>query len=171
MAGYKGWSMSNNAVSAYECGEKPLSKWTKTAVIEAIENAEVDLNCNIEKLRKMPAAVLKDVCLCYSSWHHTSSHFNQTDFYSLDLERIGELTDDQIDKMIAGYKAEDEPTEERWTCTFLEWSGSRKHPTATEVTEDGVVKGKWFYRKDGSKKKTTANGFRFVKRLDDEKSE
>ena len=94
MAGYKGWSMSNNAVSAYECGEKPLSKWTKTAVIEAIENAEVDLNCSIEKLRKMPAAVLKDVCLCYSSWHHTSSHFNQTDFYSLDLERIGELTDD-----------------------------------------------------------------------------
>lgn len=28
MAGYKGWAMSNNAVAAYENGEKPLSKWT-----------------------------------------------------------------------------------------------------------------------------------------------
>ena len=26
MAGYSGWSMSNNAVTAYEDGEKPLSK-------------------------------------------------------------------------------------------------------------------------------------------------
>lgn len=29
MAGYSGYSMSNNAVDAYESGEKPRSKWTK----------------------------------------------------------------------------------------------------------------------------------------------
>lgn len=29
MAGYNGYSMSNNAVAAYENGEKPLSKWKK----------------------------------------------------------------------------------------------------------------------------------------------
>lgn len=29
MAGYSGYSMSNNAVDAYENGEKPYSKWTK----------------------------------------------------------------------------------------------------------------------------------------------
>jgi len=29
MSGYDGYSMSNNAVDAYENGEKPISKWTK----------------------------------------------------------------------------------------------------------------------------------------------
>ena len=38
MAGYYGYSMSNNAVSAYEEGEMPLSKWTKQGVIEYIAN-------------------------------------------------------------------------------------------------------------------------------------
>ena len=28
MAGYRGFSMSNNAVDAYNSGEKPFSKWT-----------------------------------------------------------------------------------------------------------------------------------------------
>lgn len=32
MAGYNGFSMSNNAVAAYEDGEKPLSKWTKADI-------------------------------------------------------------------------------------------------------------------------------------------
>lgn len=33
MAGYSGWSMSNNAVTAYEDGEKPLSRWTKVDIL------------------------------------------------------------------------------------------------------------------------------------------
>lgn len=33
MAGYNGFSMSNNAVAAYEDGEKPLSKWTKANIL------------------------------------------------------------------------------------------------------------------------------------------
>lgn len=80
MAGYNGWSMSNNAVEAYANGEKPLSKWSKADILEAIEEQEVELNCTMEKLRKIPAKVLKLVCLRYSSWHHTSNHFNKTDF-------------------------------------------------------------------------------------------
>lgn len=46
---------------------------------------------------------------------------------------------------------------------FLEWSGTRKHPVAKEIVEEGIVKGDWFYRKNGTKKKTTANGFEFIK--------
>lgn len=34
MAGYYGYSMSNNAVEAYKSGEKPFSKWTKTEIIK-----------------------------------------------------------------------------------------------------------------------------------------
>ena len=55
--------------------------------------------------------------------------------------------------------------EEKWKCAFLEWSGTRAHPKATEIIEEGVVKGDWFYRKNGSKKKTTANGFSFIEKL------
>lgn len=134
MAGYKGWAMSNNAVAAYENGEKPLSKWTKAAILDAIRKQEIELKCSKEKLRKLPVEVLKETCLIYSSWHHTSSHYNKTDFYSL--------------------------------CAFLEWSGSKRHQKATELIEVGIVKGDWFYREDGSKKKTTANGFKFLERVE-----
>lgn len=143
MAGYNGWSMSNNAVEAYSNGEKPLSKWTKADIFDTIEEQKIKLKCSIDKLRKLPVKILKDICLTYSSWHHTSNHYNKTDFYSLDADRI----------------------EKKWECAFLEWSGSRKHPVATEVIEEGTIKGDWFYRKDGSKKKTTANGFRFIKQI------
>lgn len=169
MAGYNGFSMSNNAVVAYEDGEKPLSKWTKTDIFDAINEQEVELKCSIEKLKKLPVKVLKEVCLTYSSWHHTSNHYNKTDFYSLDVDRIENLTDDKIEELLLDYKTgkkvESKPSEEKWECAFLEWSGSRKHPVATEVIEEGIIKGNWFYRKDGSKKKTTANGFRFIKQI------
>lgn len=157
MAGYSGYSMSNNAVMAYEDGEKPLSKWTKAEIMEGIE-----------KLQKMPIKLLKEVALSYSSWHHTSNRFNKTDFYSIDEDKLEELTDDKIEKMVFDYKSEKVPgpVEERWRCAFLEWSGTRKHPKATEIVEEGVVKGDWFYRNDGTKKKTTANGFKFIERLE-----
>ena len=169
MAGYNGYSMSNNAVTAYEDGEKPLSKWTKADILSAIEEQEIELKCSIEKLEKLPVKVLKRVGLTYSSWHHTSNHYNRTDFYFLDVDRIQDLTDEKIDKLILNYKenkkAETKPLEEKWECAFLEWSGTRNHPKAKEVIEEGIVKGDWFYRKDGSKKKTTSKGFRFLKQI------
>ena len=94
MAGYSGWSMSNNAVDAYSNGEKPLSKWTKADIFDTIEEQEIELKCSMEKFKKLPVKVLKEVCLRYSSWHHTSNHYNQTDFYSLDISRIENLTDE-----------------------------------------------------------------------------
>ena len=81
--------------------------------------------------------------------------------------KISELTDEKINRIIENCKEDksEEPTEERWQCAFLEWSGTRKHPKVTEIIEEGVVKGDWFYRADGSKKKTTSNGFRFIKKI------
>ena len=171
MAGYNGFSMSNNAVAAYESGEKPFSKWTKTEIVNAINRAiaeeELELNCSISKIKKIPVKELKRICLRQTSWHHTSNHYNKTNFYSIDLVSIEELTDEKIDKAIAACKSEKkiEPTEEKWKCAFLEWSGTRKHPTATEIIEIGIIKGDWFYRSNGSKKKTSANGFRFIQKI------
>ena len=160
--------MSNNAVEAYENGERPLSRWRKSDILEAISVSEIELKCSISKLQKLPVKVLKEVCLTRSSWHHTSNYYNQTDFYALDEEYIGNLTDEKIEKLLKECKSEEksrEPAEERWKCAFLEWSGSRKHPKATELVEEGIIRGQWFYRQDGSKKKTSANGFRFIERV------
>lgn len=123
MSGYYGYSMSNNAVEAYENGERPLSKWRKSDILEAISVSEIELKCSISKLQKLPVKVLKEVCLTYSSWHHTSNHYNQTNFYTLDEKYIESLTDEKIDKLLAECKSEErekEPVEERWKCAFLE---------------------------------------------------
>lgn len=168
MSGYNGWSMSNNAGQAYEDGEKPLSKWTKAEILDTIKKQEIELRCSVENLRRIPVKVLKEVCLKYSSWHHTSNHYNRTNFYSLDVDAIENLTDEKIEELIADYnvgKKKDKPLEEQWKCAFLEWSGSRKHPKSTEVIEVGTVKGEYFYRADGSRKKTTANGFRYIEKI------
>lgn len=171
MSGYYGYSMSNNAVMAYEDGEKPLSKWTKTAIITTIQTAindgEVTAKCDIEKLKKLPVKVLKDELLIRTSWHHTSCHYNRTDFYFVDLDRLEEMTDEDIEQMLQNKSAKPaEPTEEKWKCAFLEWSGTRKHPKATEHIEVGIVKGEWFIRANGSKKKTSANGFKFIEKVE-----
>ena len=50
MSGYYGYSMSNNAVEAYENGERPLSKWRKSDILEAISVSEIELKCSISKL-------------------------------------------------------------------------------------------------------------------------
>lgn len=168
MAGYNGWSMSNNAINAYKNGEKPLSKWKKSDIFEAIEESEIELKCSIEKLKKLPVKTLKNICLIKSSWHHTSSHYNKTDFYTIDEYNLENLTNEKLDELIAKNKADkkqDKTTEEKWKCAFLEWSGTRKHPKATEIIEEGIVKGDWFYRKNGTKKKTTANGFKFIEKI------
>lgn len=99
----------------------------------------------------------------------TSSHYNETKFYMLNAEYLETLTDAMVDEIAAEYNKthakEKQSVEETWECAFLEWSGTRKHPKATEVVEQGIVRGQWFYRKDGTKKKTSANGFRFIKRV------
>lgn len=154
--------MSNNAITAYESGEKPLSKWTKAVILEAVENEEVELKISMETLKKIPVNTLKEKCLAKSSWHHTSSHYNKTDFYDIWWNGVENLTDKDADNVTVKEKE----TEERWLCKFLEWSGTRKHPKATEYEEEGIIKGNWFYRSNGTKKSINANGFEKIRRID-----
>lgn len=104
MAGYNGFSMSNNAVAAYADGEMPLSKWTKAAILEAIfENCEIaEEKANL--LRKMIAKELKGAFLHLSSWHHTSKFYNCTNFYSLDFEAVEKMTAEEIKNIISNRK-------------------------------------------------------------------
>ena len=93
MAGYNGWSMSNNAVQAYEDGEKPLSKWTKkTLVYELADALDAEPEEVAEVLKPYTVKEVKNKCLTYSSWHHTSSRYNRTAFYELDdFEDLADL--------------------------------------------------------------------------------
>ena len=160
MAGYYGYSMSNNAMSAYESGEKPLSKWTK---IEMIEAAEPYLTCDIKLFKKLTVKEMRDVALTYEGWHHTSSWYNQTEFYSIDEYGLSILTNEEIKGIIERRIPKEKPQKQKCLCEFLEWSGTRRHPKATVVTEEGIIRGNWFYRADGSKKSINARGFKIIR--------
>lgn len=71
--------MSNNAVAAYEEGKKPLSKWSKSKILDSLCVSEEEK----EKLKKYCLDTLRQYFLRYSEWHHTSSHYNCTDFYEV----------------------------------------------------------------------------------------
>ena len=91
MSGYSGFSMSNNAVSAYRDGKKPLSKWTKKAILEALEEECEHGNVPKEALdlaKGMTVKELKEKVLECTEWHHTSKFYNRTDFYSVDEENV-----------------------------------------------------------------------------------
>lgn len=175
-SGYSGYSMSNNAVEAYKNGEKPMSVWKKRDIIGAIKkmvkDGEISLQCSIGRLEKTPKEVLKEVCLCWTSCHHTSKNFNLTDFYSLDMDAIEELTDEKLHEMVCEYRQSQEELkqerkhEEKWKCTFLIWSGTRRHPKAEAFTEVGIIRGNWFIRSNGSKKSIYANGVEKIQRMD-----
>lgn len=90
--GYDGYSMSNNARAAYENGEKPLSNWTKTDIIDAIQDINPDIDCS-----RLNAATLKKEFLTQTSWHHTSKFYNRTNFYSIDTEYVEGLTQSEVD--------------------------------------------------------------------------
>lgn len=67
--GYIGYSMSIRAAQAREIGELPKTDFKRTYGIDPSEY------------------------ISYSSWHHTSKHFNKTYFYSISelMEHIAEL--------------------------------------------------------------------------------
>ena len=97
MAGYHNYSMSNNAVMAYQTGEMPKSKWTKTAIINAL--IESDAPSDFIKLAKTYSVnALREALLYQSSWHHTSKHYNKTNFYSVE-EVYEDNVADFIDKL------------------------------------------------------------------------
>lgn len=79
-SGYKGWSMSVRAASAYSDGEKPLSKWSKSDILSGYSENMA------QQLKRFNLATLKHNCLEYTCWHHTSKFCNKTDFYRLKEE-------------------------------------------------------------------------------------
>ena len=129
-SGYNGYSMSNRAVEAYENGEKPLSRWRKADMINAISEIDEEKAAAFAKVR---IAELKSCILTRSSWHHTSNRCNRTDFYSIDFDLVRRMSLDDIAALSKKERpAMREPVRRLGTIKYLEWSGTRAHPRATE---------------------------------------
>ena len=178
-SGYYGYSMSNNAVDAYESGEKPLSKWTKTEIIaqvkQQIKDEDLQINFYVNLLNKVSVNALRDYFLRWSSWHHTSSMYNRTEFFSVSSEQIEALTDEELNKMIGLKKQpKEEPKKDIFIgdIYYLEWEGTKKHPKPVkkEYTDVKIeLRGCFYYVYDDNgreilKKKTDSNGTRVVRK-------
>lgn len=131
MAGYDGYSMSNNAVAAYDEGLLPASK-----------------------IKQVPTALIEQF-VRYSEWHHSSKNYNRVKFYdpTLVLATFGLVAaDDECGNPIpaspqaiaaltaykAGMKSQGE-THHDCTIEWIEWSGSLKRPTAKNRKETGCT--------------------------------
>lgn len=160
MAGYYGYSMSNNAIDAYERNEKPISKWTKKDIMEelVLQGASSSL---LETVKKIRLKVLREVVLEKCGWHHTGKFYNRTDFYRVDASRIDLETIDSIAQYSA-MKFEQPKTKVSYRkVRYYIWFGTRRYPKKKEVIERCKVEGNWAYTVNG-KKNIHANGFQFM---------
>lgn len=166
-SGYKGFSMSNRAVEAYKDGEMPLSKWSKQLIIDEV--LEYD-HFTKDDLKKYTKKVLTGYFLKRSSWHHTGKFCNETDFYSINSNRAENGSIDDLEELKEYCKKETKKVEKlkvtKAKAKYLEWSGSRSHPKATEVEDYAVIIGNWAYFTGGNKKSLSSNGFKIIETYD-----
>lgn len=127
--GYSGYSMSNNAVEAYKNGEKPMSKWTKAAILERAEEISPE---KAKLLRIIPVGALRSHLLIYTAWHHTSSQYNKTDFYAVDEDALEELTPELASKWAKEKESKAPVKSYKGDMDYIEWTGSKKYPKAVE---------------------------------------
>ena len=123
MSGYNGFSKSNNACDAEANGRFPASECAKR------------LGVPVEFVRAQGT----------SEWHHTSKHYNCTDYYDLDSIREHLDTDegsaqfDAIKSELQAKKSAPEIVHAPADVKWLEWSGSRNHPKCTEMNATGTT--------------------------------
>lgn len=168
-SGYIGCKMSERAQEAYDSGERPMSKWSKWDILSELE---YDLDEDtIARLSKYSTQTLKNVCLEWTSWHHTGSYANETDFYAVmdgkNADLIQVFSDlDEEEKVLKEFRKRQkeekrllESTEEKCYFRFGVWSGTKKHPKLVYYRTYGIKKGVWIYYMDGSSlKKKNASG-------------
>lgn len=138
MAGYFGFSKSNNAVDAELSGLFPASVLAKKIGVST--------------------AAIKSL-MEISEWHHTSSYYNKTNYYS--LEDAIEI----IDRLKA-YRNEKSDDEDLGMCkiNFILWEGSRSRPKPNKIQIETTAtrKGDWFtffYNGQKIRKNVKTTGF------------
>lgn len=149
MAGYDGYSMSNNARYAYGNGEKPLSKWTKKDIIAIVGQDVIDRN---PQLKALKLKELRAIFLTQDGWHHTSKFYNETNFYACrTLDDIKENPEDAIDDLYNlppyphpvahAFASIDSPEAIQFYADFDEWKKKMKRlENIIQAIADGTIK-------------------------------
>lgn len=135
MAGYDGYSMSNNARLAYQSGERPLSKWNKNAFLEEVADLEGEI---YEKVKNTPIFILKEF-LDYSAWHHTGKHYNITKFYSFNLESFMATTEEEINTLKEKRKQYLEETKEERDLKKKDAERKRADKKAKKELDEKII--------------------------------
>lgn len=87
--GYLGSSMSVRAGEAYEQGEMQISRWTKTAIIQAVKGYCFDFDLAYDPdIEKKTKAELTKEFLEYKSWHHSSRTAREVEFFGLNEDAV-----------------------------------------------------------------------------------
>ena len=97
MAGYnRRLHMSNNAVDAYELGTKPYDEWSRAEILcevkKLFNSGQFEYSISFEDLESLSLKALKMCTLSFSSWHHTTRRYKETDFYFGDNKKLLGLT-------------------------------------------------------------------------------
>lgn len=149
--GYVGYSMSRRAAAAHDEGLMPWGKITAQRVRDA------HIPYTLAQLK-----VLRDARLIApEEWHHTSSRFNKTDFWSVEsiAEQLRARPAEQIKHALQQAQQTEETQAHGWvTATWTEFHGSTNHRKKVERTEDGYLFRGWVYLAEG-KKSTGGNWF------------
>lgn len=111
--GYLGSSMSVRATEAYEQGEMPISRWTKTAIIHAVKDYCFDFDLAYDPdIEKKTKAELAKEFLEYKSWHHSSRTAREVEFFGLNEDAVcrsfEQMSEEQIierDRQMADERA------------------------------------------------------------------
>ena len=111
--GYLGSSMSVRAAEAYEQGEMPISRWTKTAIIHAVKDYCFDFDLAYDPdIEKKTKAELAKEFLEYKSWHHPSRTAREVEFFGLNEDAVcrsfEQMSEEQIierDRQMADERA------------------------------------------------------------------
>lgn len=111
--GYLDSSMSVRAAEAYEQGEMPISRWTKTAIIHAVKDYCFDFDLAYDPdIEKKTKAELAKEFLEYKSWHHSSRTAREVEFFGLNEDAVcrsfEQMSEEQIierDRQMADERA------------------------------------------------------------------
>lgn len=148
-SGYVGYARSVRSHEAIKNDELPLSQFNKDTIGDFLGRSDIE---NIGRLRKYPVAFWKFVAkeVGPTSWHHTSSHFNQTDHYDLDVVAEEMLDDDYYEREYERMKEKKKRAgmaDLKYAVLDAQiWGGSRNRPQLIgEEHMAGVQKNDWFY--------------------------
>ena len=158
MTGYaEDFTMSKRAKHAYRSGLKPISKFKKGDFMShGLAQPVTFFKWLAKKEYWTP-----------SEWHHTSLHYNETNFYSVEW-LLEELADNELDiKLLlvewrAAKKVKVEKKGIPVICDYIEWGGTSRHPRRYEHNNiEGILKGPWIYLKSGKRKSIDGKNIKY----------